>query len=214
MGSGTLENMGTIVDRLKPEVCGAEQPPLDCTGASRSASGSYTGTHWCRGRGGTLKQKSSRSSARMRWTTPLEITAKEYVWLWERRRGVDTKAIANRSGVSVRRVRFGIARAKESRDPTQGTLHPPKLIPLFPIGPYTPQSVCGHRLPIQAGSLLCCMVCHCSGMDGHPALQRDVGKEPIRETVASVHQGVRENRRLRRLRIFGSNSQRARVTTE
>jgi hypothetical protein len=163
-----------------------------------------------------LKHKSPRSSARLRWTKPLEITAKEYVWLWERRRGVATKAIAIRAGVSVRRVRFGMARAlaKEKSEPTRGTLRPPTLIPLFPVGPYTPQSACGHRLPIQAGSLLCCMVCHCSGMDGHPALQRHLETEPIRETIPSVHQGVRENRRQRRLRIFGSIAQRGRATTE
>lgn len=67
----------------------------------------------------------------------------------------------------------------------------PVLMPLFPVGFFLPTSadqvrafgrvlvpefasrgdVCPHHGPIPEGSTLCCMVCHQSGMDGHPGLK-------------------------------------------
>lgn len=47
----------------------------------------------------------------------------------------------------------------------------PRLVPLFPIGSYTPHSKCAHSGPIERGSVFCCMVCHTSGQDDHPALK-------------------------------------------
>jgi len=157
---------------------------------------------------GALPRKRPRSRTRVRRMFAVENAAKEYVWLWERQRGVATNVIANREGVSVSRVRFGVARARAQgkSELRENTLRPPFLIPLFPVGPYTPQSSCGHRQPIRRGSILCCMVCHCSGMDEHPALQRDLGTEPVRETVPSVEQILRETRRQRRQRLFGSRA--------
>lgn len=48
----------------------------------------------------------------------------------------------------------------------------PILMPLFPVGPLTPQSPCPHYGPIPIGSVLCCMVCHQSGVDGYSAVKR------------------------------------------
>jgi hypothetical protein len=153
----------------------------------------------------------------------LVTAASEYIWLYDRRHGVSVTEIAAREGVSIARVRFGLARAmaQDKALPqldavdqlTPGNLasHPPCLIPLFPIGPYTPQSPCPHHEPIRPGSELCCMVCHCSGMDGHPALQLDARTDPIPEPSpgpASELVGQpephaqRETRKQRRRRIF------------
>jgi hypothetical protein len=151
----------------------------------------------------------SRSSRRESdRTPPLEVNAKEHVWLWESRRGVNIRAIARREGASVRRVRFGLvrARAQENSKFYQNSPRLPCLIPLFPVGPYTPLSSCGHRQPIPRGSLLCCMVCHRSGMDQHPALQRDWGREPIREKSSAVQEIISETRRHRRRRLFASRA--------
>jgi len=153
----------------------------------------------------TLSRKRPGSRTRLSRTITLEIAAREYVWLWERRRGLGTKAIADREGVSIRRVRFGMARARaeEKSDPSPNTLRPPRLIPLFPVGQYTPQSSCGHPQPFPSGSVLCCMVCHRSGMDEHPALQRDSNTEPAPEQKPEPR-GKRETRRQRRERLYGT----------
>lgn len=47
----------------------------------------------------------------------------------------------------------------------------PMLIPLFPVGEFTPQSRCPHTGPLRRGSVFCCMVCHQSGLDNHPAVR-------------------------------------------
>jgi hypothetical protein len=140
----------------------------------------------------------------------LEVVAMEYVWLWDRRHGISVETIAAREGVGVKRVRFGLARAKaqEKGVVTTGTVRPPRLVPLFPIGAYTPQSTCGHRRPIEAGSALCCMVCHQSGMDRHPALRRDPRSEPAPEPkpkpAPNPIDTQRETRKERRQRLFGA----------
>ena len=183
--------------------------------SGNSQSSRYEGKHWCRSRVGAWPMKCPRAPRRMSRTLSLQVTAKEYVWLRDHRYGVATKAIASREGVSVRRVRFGLARvlAELKAEPILRPLRPPRLVPLFPIGPYTPQSSCAHRRPIRAGSLLCCMVCHRSGMDEHPALQRNFGSESIQLAV-SVQGTLHETRRQRRRRIFGSEAQRGKVTTQ
>jgi hypothetical protein len=126
-------------------------------------------------------------------TLTLATAAAEYIWLYDMRHGLSIPEIAIRAGVSVARVRYGVKRALAqeqpicsealNKQPSPGTrtIHPPRLVPLFPIGPYTPQSACPHRVPIEPGSVLCCMVCHCSGMDEHPAMQRDPRTDPIPE---------------------------------
>jgi hypothetical protein len=138
----------------------------------------------------------------------LEIAAKEYVWLWDRRHGSSLEAIAAREGVSIGRVRFGLARARAQEKDTVTTRvpRPPRLVPLFPIGAYTPRSTCAHRRPIETGSSLCCMVCHTSGMDRHPALRRDARSDPAPEPkpkpVPESAIPSRETRKVRRQRLF------------
>ncbi len=141
----------------------------------------------------------------------LEIAAREYVWLWDERHGQSVREIAAREGVTISRVRFGLrrARAQEKAAPLAATRKDsrkaPRLVPLFPIGPFTPTSTCGHTRPIEAGSSFCCMVCHGSGMDSHPAVQRDPRQEPLPEPKAPepepINPGV-ETRRQKRKRIF------------
>jgi hypothetical protein len=140
----------------------------------------------------------------------LEISAWEYVWLTDYQRGMSVRAIARRDGVAVDRVWFGIARAGAPEPtPEQGKFaRPPRLIPLFPIGSYTPQSPCPHREPIPLGSNLCCMVCFRSGMDHHPALQRNPATDPPRAPVPApappVEKSSPETRRQRRQRLFAA----------
>jgi hypothetical protein len=142
----------------------------------------------------------------------LEIAAKEYVWLWDRRHGISIEAIAAREGTSIGRVRFGVARARAQEKSTDSTsaVRPPRLVPLFPIEAYTPQASCAHRRPIELGSALCCMVCHISGMDRHPALRRDPGTDPAPEpkpkAAPEQAKSQRETRRERRQRLFGARS--------
>ena len=64
------------------------------------------------------------------------------------------------------------------RSPLDDPRYPPRLVPLFPIGPLTPQSTCPHHGPMRPGSVFCCMVCSQSGMDDHPALKRDPSTDP------------------------------------
>ena len=62
----------------------------------------------------------------------LEIAAREYVWLWDRRHGISIEAIAAREGKSIARVRFGVARARAQENST-GTAN---LVPPAPPGAF------------------------------------------------------------------------------
>src|SRR5262249_13105286 len=107
----------------------------------------------------------------------LEVAARDYIWLYDYRHGVDHRTIATRAGVGVRQVREGVERARALeknclKDNPIESLKPGRLgdlgfrlVPLFPIGAFTPQSICPHHESIERGSTLCCMVCHASGMD-------------------------------------------------
>jgi hypothetical protein len=152
----------------------------------------------------------SRSSRRMSRSMGLKTLAKEYIWLWDVRHGVSIKEIAMRERVSLHRVRFGVARSRalERGCSNESAIQPPRLIPLFPLGPLTPQSACGHLRPIETGSILCCVVCHCSGIDDHPALKRDPLTDPAPEPKPAPEpmKPKRETRRQRRQRIFGISS--------
>lgn len=53
-----------------------------------------------------------------------------------------------------------------------------ELEPLFPNRAFAPDSECPHAGLIPAGSILCCMVCHQSGVDDHPAFARDPRTDP------------------------------------
>jgi len=159
--------------------------------------------------GGTCSAPQSRVSRVM----TLEIAAREYVWLWDRRHGSSIEAIAAREGVSIARVRFGVARARAQQKGSStatAAVRLPRLVPLFPIGAYTPQSSCAHRRPIDSGSLLCCMICHTSGVDRHPALKRDPRTDPAPEPkprpAPEQCKRRRETRRERRQRLFAARS--------
>jgi hypothetical protein len=138
----------------------------------------------------------------------LAAAAREYIWLWDNRHGVSTAAIAAREGLSTGRVKEGLARARrlDRPDPAAaGVLRSPRLIPLFPLDSYVPASACAHRRSLRVGSLFCCMVCHRSGIDGHPALQRDPRTDPAPEPKPSVmpaKKPARETRKQKRARLF------------
>jgi len=177
------------------------------------------------GRSGDAK----RPRPRTRSEVFLSIHARELVWLDEISRGYSIKEIARREGLGCRRIQHGVSRARErgglsriresrSRDNLQGPKgevpasggtatradpnRPPRLVPLFPIGAFTPGSACPHHGPIRAGSVFCCMVCSHSGVDDHPALQRDTQTDPRPEHKASpVRVAVRETRKQRRQRL-------------
>ena len=158
--------------------------------------------------GARFVSKSPTRQSKLAGMTAFEVAGREKVWLWDFRQGMSTNAIASRDGVSVRRVRFGVSRAgayergvsKISKDRL------PWLVPLFPIGPYTPRSSCGHQRPIASGSVLCCMICHRSGWDKHPAMQRDPETDPAPEPrLTSLYQErAQETRWGRRQRLFGA----------
>jgi hypothetical protein len=142
----------------------------------------------------------------------LATMASEYVWLWDVRHGLSAIEIAVRDGVTVSRVRFGISRAQalERNCSTEATIRIPPLIPLFPLGPLTPQSACRHNGPIEIGSVFCCVVCHCSGIDDHPGLQRDPltdpAPEPKPKPAPTSRKTSRETRKQRRQRLYGTPS--------
>ncbi len=156
----------------------------------------------------SLPRADVRSRASRQFT--LSTAAREYVWWWDFRHGTSAEAIAKREGVNLRRIRFGVAhaQAQQRKCPLDNRAQPPRLVPLFPIGPYTPLASCGHSLPIESGSALCCMVCHQSGLDDHPAMRRDPQTDPKPEPkVAVAHSAnlslsTRETRRQRRQRLF------------
>jgi hypothetical protein len=156
----------------------------------------------------------------------LEVAARDYVWLYDLRRGIGCQKIAIEDGVTVRDVREGIERARKlerkwSRDNVLADFQSGRgndlgfhLIPMFPIVAFTPQSACRHGgESIKHGSRFCCMVCHVSGMDGHPGLRRDPATDPAPElesqpaaapAMAEPSNTVarRETRRERRRRLF------------
>ncbi len=176
---------------------------------------------------GNKEQTSSRSKSKGLPPT----LARELVWLDDIRRGYSIKEIARREGVGCRRIQYGVSRARErgglpstsegdSRHDWQGrneqetgTIEkvrrddpnrPPRLVPLFPVGPFTPQSACPHHGSIRSGSMFCCMVCSQSGVDDHPALKRDSRTDPRPERKAAVFVrpgGARETRKQRRRRL-------------
>ena len=138
----------------------------------------------------------------------------EQLWLDEVRRGYTAKEIARRDGFSEKYVRRGIRRARGGNsEPGEkaeapAPQRPPLLIPLFPVVTFTRSSSCPHKWKIRIGSIFCCMVCHKSGQDHHPLLQRDKLKDPkppAREPEPSTTQKPApvETRRERRARLFG-----------
>jgi hypothetical protein len=106
----------------------------------------------------------------------------------------------------IRAVGFRPDRTDSDMDRLPSRPRLPTAVPLFPIPVFDAQSACGHHGPIRVGSHLVCMVCHHSGMDGHPLLQRNLATDPRPEPkppAVPVAKPKRETRRQRRARIYG-----------
>jgi hypothetical protein len=180
--------------------------PRDCDRAC--VSGNRRSRHRRDNSEAASKGKQTRARE-MKWGNMMSLAsmAAEYVWLWDVRHGISTREIAIREGLTHRRVQYGVARAEalERSCSTDEAIRIPKLIPLFPLGHFTPQSACRHHGPIEPGSIFCCVVCHCSGIDDHPGLRRDPVTDPAPEpkpAPAPKRKTARETRKQRRQRIF------------
>ena len=103
--------------------------------------------------------------------TPLARAATEYIWLYDVRHGVSVSEIARRAGYSIGAVRAGLRRARAADAgsaprlpvndrPDMGR----RLIPLFPIGAFTPRSECPHRGVLPPRPFVC-MTCDASYKD-------------------------------------------------
>jgi hypothetical protein len=132
--------------------------------------------------------------------------ALDHEWMRKHRQGKAAADIATAEGVSKRTVQLALARARAAEQaadtgcdddeilPIRDDASVPaprqpwwlELVPLFPIGAFTPTSKCPHHAPIRAGSLFCCMVCSTSGIDDHPALQLDPMTDPQPEPVPAA----------------------------
>ena len=165
-----------------------------------------------------------RARARLDRAFTLEVAAREYTWFYDHKHlKIRLEEIAGYEGLTIDRIRFGVERMKalESKRSKDDLVQVPKpgrlddlgfrLTPLFPIGAFTPHSTGPHHDSIRRGSKFCCMVCHASGMDDHPALRRDPLTDPspepkpapAPESVASSKSGnSRETRKQRRRRQF------------
>jgi hypothetical protein len=138
----------------------------------------------------------------------LQEEARDYRWLFEFcLRDFNTSSVetlAAREGVSEIDIRSGIIRALASEhDPEMPRVvlrRPPDLVPLFPVGPFVPSSPCPHRRAFPSGSLLCCMVCHKSSQDHHPALQRDPRTDPAPEPRPTPPPDAKRSRQTRKAR--------------
>jgi hypothetical protein len=197
------------------------------------ASTIRTVAKWSESAGADKGQAGDMKRPRLRTRSEISssIHARELVWLDEIRRGYSIKEIARREGLGCRRIQHGVSRARERGNQSRiresrfsNDLHgrngkitasvgrvvrddpnrPPRLVPLFPIGAFTPRSACPHHGPIRTGSDFCCMVCSQSGVDDHPALKRDLRTDPRPERKAAALvrvAGDRETRKQRRHRL-------------
>jgi hypothetical protein len=211
---------------MKPEIANK-----DATVSASGGRDGQTGDVQAPARPGRSKSRRRPKAARYARIGPrlerteltLEVAAMEYIWLYDYRHGDSYAVIATRAKVAIDRVRFGVERAakldgKLSKDGLSEDIRPGRLvdigfrlIPLFPIGSFTPQSACSHRESIGRGSRFCCMVCHASGMDDHPGLGRDPQTDPAPEPEpepapavagSKTSDGPRETRKQRRRRQF------------
>lgn len=141
--------------------------------------------------GSRLRSRSNQARARGKAREALDLE-----WRRKHQRGKTVAEIATAEGVSKRTVQLALARARaaeqavdasgsdDAESPIRDENAAPRtpwwleLVPLFPIGAFTPTSKCPHHGPIRAGSLFCCMVCSNSGVDDHPSLKRDPQTDP------------------------------------
>lgn len=126
-----------------------------------------------------------------------------------RREGRTYQDVALLCGVSVGTVAAGVRRAKERQKKAVEPEPPPKprqpgwvkdVVPLFPIKALDNKSVCPHKGPIARGSKFVCMICHQSGMDFHPSLQRDPATDPKPAPKPTAVPLTRESKKQRRKR--------------
>lgn len=116
------------------------------------------------------------------------------------------KAVAEIRGVVVRQT---AVECYEDPAKLRGA-DPFELVPAFGPQPgFEEHRPCSEviRHPIRKGSSLCCMACHASGMDHHPALRRDRMTDPKPEKKPVVPQvesrkPQKEKRKERRSRLY------------
>lgn len=151
--------------------------------------------------GSKAKSNAIKTGARGKVREALDLE-----WLRKLRQGKTVADIATAAGVSKRTVQMALARARAAEQPADpktvvgDDLHERddsplprqpwwlELVPLFPIGAFTPTSKCPHHGPIRPGSLFCCMVCSASGIDDHPAMKRDPLTDPRPEPAPAAPQ--------------------------
>lgn len=98
----------------------------------------------------------------------LATAAREYIWLYDLRQGVSIAEIARGEGLSRRRIKDGICRARAADCRPAPAIAPeaappPRAVPLFPIGAFTPGSTCPHRGAVPYP--FSCMVCSAAWHD-------------------------------------------------
>jgi hypothetical protein len=132
----------------------------------------------------------------------------DYVWLCDLHRSMNAKKRSLRERKREQNIPATLARGRLG---LQIAHRPARLVPLFPVGSFTPHSKCAHHGPIERGSVFCCMVCHASGQDDHPALQHTYSVEPRSEAKHedifpssrySDQKAFPETRKQRRQRLF------------
>jgi hypothetical protein len=147
----------------------------------------------------------------------LETSIRDYVWLWDSYDNMSGKvpAVRERNRTQWGSPALNRTRAVLTSRCLQFTWRLPQLVPLFPVGNYTPSSTCAHRGLIQRGSVFCCMICHTSGQDDHPALQNNWPVElnsdvnwgaTFRSSKCSKQTISLETRKQRRQRLFAGIS--------
>ena len=110
----------------------------------------------------------------------LRQACRDYVWLLDSRRGISVAEIAGAWQVGERTVYQGLTRAERAADRAGGQgAGPPaallRLLPIFPVGPLTPQSACPHHGPLRPGSRAYCVVCD-SAPDLEQLLEHAAGR--------------------------------------
>ena len=114
-------------------------------------------------------------------------THQRFLWLDLVERGCTTATIAARWKVSRVSVELAIEEARAQVAAfveARRLMTPPPLYLTFPIAGLFPSSTCPHdRVPMPDGSLGCCAVCHQSGRENHPVLDRFPAFEPKPDPV-------------------------------
>lgn len=87
------------------------------------------------------------------------------------RRGEDPRDLAKQMGVSKSTMYAAISRAQLREEATRRPKDPAVEL-LFPPINFAPNSPCPHCGAIKEGDEVCCMVCHQTGIEDHPAFDR------------------------------------------